>query len=615
MKIQNLLFPKVGVCSEQGLFFRKEKGYDREVFFNDEEQILTFNNMGLCTFDTYFNSLSVSKWRKYTTAYDFSLCVKIKGRFEITLFNSILRTRNMFDDCDESAAVRNNIVYRRIIQSDVPEIFEIPYGLNDYQGALTFSLKALKDDSVYYGGWYNAAVDETTLYDVFLAVNICTFKREIYIQKNLDNLMHTVFEKADSDLFGHLRVYVSDNAHTLPIDDINNEYIRIVPNKNVGGAGGFTRGLIEIMRSLEEYHATHAIMMDDDVVIDVEALYRTYAILRCRKPVYEELFIGGAMLSMNDPTIQVESGASWNAGALISNKQGYDLSSFRTCLLNEVEEYVEYNAWWYCCTPMSVVREDNLPLPIFIRGDDLEYGLRNAKSVLVMNGICVWHEAFENKYSSFLSYYILRNLLYDNALHFKNYSRKQFMSLVTDFVAHEVSYFRYKNVDLIFRGVDDFFRGVEFLLNTDGEKLHKEIMASGYKMLPVENIKNVSFHMGSLRQSMEENDSRFHKWIRMLSANGYVLPAKRYSGNAIKVVPMATCRPINFYREKRVLNYDISNGKAFVTERNLGLAIKAGIKLIALSISSVFKFKKAMQEFSDDAGILTNINFWNSYLH
>mgnify|MGYP006976954123 FL=1 len=108
------------------------------------------------------------------------------------------------------------------------------------------------------------------------------------------------------------------------------------------------------------------------------------------------------MLRIDKPNMQVESGASWNAGDLISNKANLNMNVTWDCLFNEIEEYTEFNAWWYCCFPMDVVSEENLPLPIFIRGDDLEYGLRNMKHLILMNGICVWHEPFENKYSSFL---------------------------------------------------------------------------------------------------------------------------------------------------------------------------------------------------------------------
>ena len=111
-----------------------------------------------------------------------------------------------------------------------------------------------------------------------------------------------------------------------------------------------------------------------------------------------------------------KSGAAWNGGALNSLKHGLDMRLLDSCLYNEYEEYTEFNAWWYCCFPLKVVREDNLPLPIFIRGDDLEYGLRNMKTLILLNGICVWHEPFENKYSSYLEYYIVRNQLIDNVV-------------------------------------------------------------------------------------------------------------------------------------------------------------------------------------------------------
>ena len=100
-----------------------------------------------------------------------------------------------------------------------------------------------------------------------------------------------------------------------------------------------------------------------------------------------------------------------NSGNLIGRKIGLDLRTLDACLDNEFEEKCDYNAWWYCTIPMQYVRSDNLPLPIFIRGDDVEYGLRNMKNLILMNGICVWHEPFEFKYSSSMYYYIFRNTL------------------------------------------------------------------------------------------------------------------------------------------------------------------------------------------------------------
>ena len=108
-------------------------------------------------------------------------------------------------------------------------------------------------------------------------------------------------------------------------------------------------------------------------------------------------------------------------------------------LINEIEEYTEFNAWWYCCFPMDVVSEENLPLPIFIRGDDLWIRPAQHEASDLMNGICVWHEPFENKYSSFLEYYIIRNRLVDNTFHFPDWGKAQLRRQSGDSGAESVS--------------------------------------------------------------------------------------------------------------------------------------------------------------------------------
>lgn len=47
--------------------------------------------------------------------------------------------------------------------------------------------------------------------------------------------------------------------------------------------------------------------------------------------------------------------------------------------------------------PIRRIREIGYPLPIFVKGDDMEYGIRNHKEVMHMNGIGVWHQSFQEK--------------------------------------------------------------------------------------------------------------------------------------------------------------------------------------------------------------------------
>ncbi|MFR6291597.1 MAG: hypothetical protein ACLUKQ_09095 [Peptococcaceae bacterium] len=594
MKLQNLLFPEAGVCSETALYMRKKEDVD----FFAHKKMLIFSKNAICTFDTYFNSFSVEKWKKYTKINEILLVLKLKGNFEVTL----LSKEKIHD-----TVVEKVISIHHISCEDLTMV-KLPFHIFEWKGMLFFKLKALSDSSEYYGGWYENPIDEAQLREVDLAINICTFKREAFVLKNLEILNENILNNEKNELSKHLQIFISDNGQTLNIESLNTDKIHIVKNKNVGGVGGFTRGLIEIMKYQNKFPATHALMMDDDIVIEIESLYRTYSLLRCMKDEYREAFIGGAMLRLDRQRIQVESGAVWNAGSLVSLKGGLDLGQVDACLYNETEEYAEYNAWWYCCTPMSIVNETNLPLPIFIRGDDLEYGLRNTKHLILLNGICVWHEPFENKYSSFLNYYILRNLLYDNALHCPNYSKWDFLKRLYKTVIRELTYYRYKNVELLFKGVEDFYKGVKFLENTDAENLHKEIMNMGYKAVPVEQL-DMRFSYPMYQKNLQKQEGRIKRLRRFATLNGLLLPAK-YT----VITSMALCRPINFYRAKRVMQYDVASKKAFLVERDRKRTVQLLQELLKLTLKTLTVYDCKIQDFRKNVGKVTNIDFWEKYL-
>jgi galactofuranosylgalactofuranosylrhamnosyl-N-acetylglucosaminyl-diphospho-decaprenol beta-1,5/1,6-galactofuranosyltransferase len=108
--------------------------------------------------------------------------------------------------------------------------------------------------------------------DVKIGIAICTFKREPFIEKNLRILNEAILKNPESPLYGHLEVFVADNGQTLDRERLSSDKIHINPNRNLGGAGGFTRDLIEIMTHNDELHVTHALLMDDDIVIEPESL-------------------------------------------------------------------------------------------------------------------------------------------------------------------------------------------------------------------------------------------------------------------------------------------------------------------------------------------------------
>lgn len=601
MILQNILFPAIGRCAEQEMYFRTAS---KSVMLVDGEKLTIPQNKSV-KFDTYFNAFSLDKWIKYSNVKQVVLNLRISGKAKIVV---------MRQERSINAHILSEIIAEKIVDSpdSVLEI-SIPCVTNSALGAICFMITALDNDVVFEGGNYSAELRNNEYRDVKIAMAICTYKREKYIEKNLRLLNEAYLENPKSYLYDKFEVFISDNAQTLDIDKLSSDKIHIFRNKNAGGTGGFTRGMIEIGKAREDKKITHILVMDDDVTVEPEAIYRTLTMLSCLKGKYLGAFIGGAMLRSDIQYKQAEAGAYWHGGNLLSLKQNLDLRNFETCLFNEVEENPEFNAWWFCCFPAEIPENNNLPIPIFIRGDDLEYGLRNMKQLILMNGICVWHEPFENKYSSFLYYYILRNRLIVNSIHDMSMDLKSFKRLLYCQVHDEIRIYRYKNANLLMRGVEDFLKGVDWLRSQKGDELHQEIMKSGYSLkLPEEIDGGVEIDFGAYERSKAQGENLTFKTrvIRKLTENGHSLSIKRSTAT----VPVVGARPVNVYRCARVINYDYCGRKCFVTVRD-GNEAKACVKRLKQLNKKLDRlYYSAIKDYHDNFRQVTSLEFWMGYL-
>ena len=399
MKLQSLLFPQTGICTEEEMYFRREG--EGEIDFTWEKKATDMHRNSTLTFDTYFNGCSAEKWFKYTKVKRISISLRVRGFFRIILMR---KEKNL------DSITTKYLLEQSFGREDEEGVYTFPFESESNNGVFCFQVTCLSETGTLLDGWYEGEVAPEDVRPVKLALDICTFKREVFVIKNVKELYECFLNNPESGMKDSIEIFISDNAKTLdPKEVLLCDKVHVFPNKNTGGAGGFTRGMIEIMKCREQRKITHVLVMDDDIIINPDSIYRTFVILSLLKDEYKDAFVGGAMLRLDTQNIQTENGARWNKGYLISHKSGLDLSEVEACLYNEFEEKTEYNAWWYCAFPADIVTEKNLPLPIFIRGDDVEYGLRNLKNLILMNGICVWHEPFENKYSSSMYYYIFRN--------------------------------------------------------------------------------------------------------------------------------------------------------------------------------------------------------------
>lgn len=194
-------------------------------------------------------------------------------------------------------------------------------------------------------------------------------------------------------------MHVVDNGRTLDAKDVESERIFLHPNPNAGGAGGFARGMIEAMEQAPR--ATHVLLMDDDVSISPESIIRTFNLLSIVNDDYSEAFLSGAMMSMDQPNLRYEDvGFVACNGKYFPAKNLAYVDVLHDCVANEAFVHCNpeeagydadrmsqsYAAWWYCVIPVSVIDREGLPLPIFVRTDDVEYSLRAHAKIMTMNG-------------------------------------------------------------------------------------------------------------------------------------------------------------------------------------------------------------------------------------
>jgi hypothetical protein len=77
---------------------------------------------------------------------------------------------------------------------------------------------------------------------------------------------------------------------------------------------------------------------------------------------------------------------------------------------------------------------------------------------------------------------------------------------------------------------------------------------------------------------------------------------------------MANCYPVHFFRAKRVMHYDVTSKKAFITEKDLGKSMKCLWRLVRLLCKVWATYDSATEQFRNNASELMSEEFWRRYL-
>ena len=201
------------------------------------------------------------------------------------------------------------------------------------------------------------------------------------------------------------------------------DLLEVVEQGNIGGSGGFARAMDETVRA---GRADYVLLMDDDVRLDPEGILRaaTFADL-ARRPT----IVGGHMFSMYDRSLlhafaEAIEPHKWWWGPSPNTKARHDFGrrNLRNTPWLHRRAESDYNGWWMCLIPTTVIREIGLSMPVFIKWDDAEYGVRardRGFPTVSLPGVAAWQVPWDDKDDArnWQAYYHLRNRLVSALLH------------------------------------------------------------------------------------------------------------------------------------------------------------------------------------------------------
>jgi len=465
--IQAILLPSNKLVSE--LYIRVLSGYadfDDEKLMIDKETKVSFN--------TYFNSFYESYWAECTDLTSVQLAVEFTGEIVIEIYRDAL---NLGCNLIDWKRVKSRDMAVSTITIPIVTSGDAVLGGFHTRGRVFFDVTARKKTKIRSMRFQTTTAPPNR---PMLTLGICTFNREPYLYKNLLELekfaqdTHSIVEII---LVNQGEPFVSNELKNLVSESAN---IRLIEQENLGGCGGFTRTMYE---SLASEGASHHVLMDDDAQMDARILANLEYFL---SHLTEDIVVGGHMLDLYQPWMLCEAGAMVRSNSRIRPlHRNIDLR--RTDALHPFLRFhaTDYNAWWFCAIPIRHIKAADFPAPIFIRGDDVEYGVRLQEMgvrTVAMPGIAVWHEPFYAKVGGWQVYYDYRNRMIMASMYPHRFTMES-PGMMTWAFFRALALHNYQEAALISRAMEDFLAGPT-LFDEGADILHARVSALAKTYVP-----------------------------------------------------------------------------------------------------------------------------------
>ena len=582
--LQNIIFKDNRSAFTDKLFFAHEIN---SAFYDYKNKKITVFKHHSISGNTFYNAFDLSFWRKNCKLESLFLTLRGKGKAVARIgIGNRLGNKLWLEEVELDFDSENG--GEKVIE--IEDIDSLDNGL------IYFDVLALSDEFVFEGGCYSTK--DAPLNSVKMGIVVTHFNHQEEVGSFYSRLDKEILSQpgfSDS-----IKMVIVDNSRNLDYSKFPNA--TIVPNNNLGGAGGFTRGL----KYVQDNGFTNCIFMDDDGDL-LLSIKRTEKIFEYATD--KQTAIAGVLLQEDHPNIIREMGAEFcKKGFVVLNNSGVDLDNTLNLLrINKPNPFVNYGAWCYFAFNVSAVKY--APFPFFVRGDDIYFSLQNKFNIVSEIGIACLVPSFELKESPLTRYLGVRSELLITLSQNGSKARKTVLrNLWHRFFAQLYSY-NYASCFAIARAISDVSAGAAtFFSDPDASEARSYIAKLPFseKKTPT-NFKSEDFLEKDYDRKLKFYKLAKHKFIRHITINGLLLPESCTWKTTLTLPKNNEADKRLIYRHDNVYYYDDRNECGYFAHRQT----KAGVKAIVTFVKAFLKFKRNYKKLcADYKNVSASMDFW-----
>ena len=425
------------------------------------------------SFETYFGAFPASYWRRWTLLDSVILRIEVEGSARI--------------ECYRSKIDGARIGLGGELVTDGVHEFELSLAPFEDGGWLWFEVTAETECRIVSAEWWAPCGPADHAGEAKVTVGIPTFNRPA----DAVAALYALAEDPDVDAVVDA-IIMPDQGTKHPADEPG--YAEITQHfgerffefrqGNLGGSGGYSRIMYEALGD-KTPNSPYIVYMDDDIAIEPDSILRALAVSRyTEKP----MLVGGQMLNLQERSHLHSMGEvidrhtfMWTSAPHVHYDHNFakhplsDQGKFgdKPDAPNSRDLHrridVDYNGWWMCMFPREVAEQIGQPLPLFIKWDDAEFGIRAGKAgypTASWPGIAIWHMAWSDKDDAidWQAYFHLRNRLIVAALHHDGPVKGIVRSMQKATIKHLMC-LEYSTVAIQNEAMRDFLKGPEQLFS------------------------------------------------------------------------------------------------------------------------------------------------------